>query len=73
MPQLNEVKLDETVEINGVEFTFKGFRTEKTRLGKQTVYVFSERENPKNEKTYNLSYQTVKIEKIEDGRYRWNK
>lgn len=70
--KLNEIKLGEILEIDGEDYEFKGFDSERTRVGKQTVYVFTGKENPKSKRTFNLSYQTAIVEKISDGRYKFN-
>lgn len=70
--KLNEIKLGEILEIDGEGYEFKGFDTERTKIGKQTVYVFTGTENPKSKRTLNLSYQNAIVDKVSDGRYKFN-
>lgn len=69
--KLNEIKLGEILVLDGEDYEFKGFESEKNRMGKQTVYVFTGKENPNEKKTFSLSYQTAIVEKISDGRYQF--
>lgn len=69
--KLSEIKLGETLVLNGEDFEFKGFDSERSRAGKKTVYVFTGKDRPTSRRTFSLTYQSALMEKISDGRYQF--
>lgn len=69
--KLRDVKVGETLIIDGVDYLFTGFQRERRVSGKITVHFFRGVEDPKSIRSFSLEKGTRNVEEVEAGRYKW--
>lgn len=76
--KLSDVKVGETVLINGMKHSFRGYEKRKTQFGKQEMFVFDNIEDvipegATKERTFvRYTFGNTIIKKIKEREYEWN-
>lgn len=69
--KLRDVKVGETLIIDGADYLFTGFQRERRVSGKVTVHFFRGVEDPKSIRSFSLEKGARNVEEVEAGRYKW--